>query len=73
MRLWTVFVLAHKENTVEKFIAKVTQTGVLVEMQFHGFCSCLFNSKMVPVGSIQTKYRMEYGQRQSVFAPWDTT
>lgn len=34
MRLGTMFALAHKENAVKKFIAKVTQTEVLVEIHF---------------------------------------
>lgn len=53
-----MFPLAHKENAVKKFIAKVTQTAVLVEIHSR-LClvyARLFNSKMVHLGSIQTYY-----------------
>lgn len=46
--------LTHQENAVKKFIAKVTQTGMLVEIH-NRLClvfAHLFNIKMVQVGSI---------------------
>lgn len=60
-----MFLLAHKENAVKKFIAKVTQTGVLVEIHFR-LClvfARLLNGKMVQVGSIQTNY---------MYSEWNT-
>lgn len=53
-----LFLLAHKKNAVKKFIAKVTQTGVLVQTHFR-LCLVfdrLFNSKMVQEESVQINY-----------------